>query len=52
MAGSIAGVLNWIVAIAPDTLKSRLQTAPEGKYKGVMDVFSELVRFNMSMPMS
>ncbi len=43
-AGSAAGVLNWLAAIAPDTLKSRLQTAPEGKYRGVRDVFTELVR--------
>lgn len=43
-AGSTAGVLNWVVAIAPDTLKSRLQTAPEGKYRGVRDVFAELIR--------
>lgn len=42
-AGSVAGVLNWTAAIAPDTLKSRLQTAPEGKYRGVRDVFVELV---------
>ncbi len=44
-AGSAAGVLNWMAAIAPDTLKSRLQTAPEGKYRGVRDVFFELVSF-------
>ncbi len=42
-AGSAAGMLNWMAAIVPDTLKSRLQTAPEGKYRGVRDVFSQLV---------
>ena len=26
MAGGTAGILNWAVAIPPDTLKSRLQT--------------------------
>lgn len=31
-AGGMAGVFNWLVAIPPDVLKSRLQTAPEGKY--------------------
>ena len=43
IAGGSAGVMNWAVAIAPDTLKSRLQTAPPGKYNGVRDVFRELV---------
>lgn len=31
-AGGFAGILNWAVAIPPDVLKSRLQTAPEGTY--------------------
>ncbi|XP_062520273.1 mitochondrial carnitine/acylcarnitine carrier protein-like [Corticium candelabrum] len=45
LAGGAAGVLNWSVAIAPDTLKSRLQTAPEGTYpRGIRDVFRALVR--------
>ena len=26
VAGGLAGMLNWVVAIAPDVLKSRLQT--------------------------
>ena len=26
VAGGIAGMLNWLVAIGPDVLKSRLQT--------------------------
>ena len=26
IAGGMAGVLNWVVAIPPDVLKSRLQT--------------------------
>jgi solute carrier family 25 carnitine/acylcarnitine transporter 20/29 len=44
-AGGMAGVLNWMVGIAPDTLKSRLQTAPEGMYpRGVRDVFRVLIR--------
>ncbi|XP_076357408.1 mitochondrial carnitine/acylcarnitine carrier protein-like [Tachypleus tridentatus] len=39
-AGGMAGVFNWIVAIGPDVLKSRLQTAPEGTYpRGIRDVF-------------
>ncbi|XP_061430099.1 mitochondrial carnitine/acylcarnitine carrier protein [Lethenteron reissneri] len=44
-AGGMAGIFNWAVAIPPDTLKSRFQTAPEGKYPhGFRDVLRELVR--------
>jgi len=43
-AGGSAGILNWCVAIAPDTLKSRFQTAPPGTYTGVRDVFTQMVR--------
>ena len=31
-AGGMAGVFNWVVAIAPDTLKSRLQTGKLCEY--------------------
>jgi len=44
VAGGSAGILNWIVAIGPDTLKSRFQTAPAGTYTGVRDVFTQMVR--------
>ena len=44
VAGGCAGILNWIVAIAPDTLKSRLQTSPEGKYQNIRQVYKDLVR--------
>lgn len=44
LAGGSAGILNWIVAIGPDTLKSRFQTSPAGTYTGVRDVFSQMVR--------
>ncbi|ROL54770.1 Mitochondrial carnitine/acylcarnitine carrier protein [Anabarilius grahami] len=44
-AGGMAGIFNWAVAIPPDVLKSRFQTAPEGKYpNGFRDVLRELVR--------
>ena len=44
-AGGMAGILNWVVAIPPDVLKSRLQIAPEGKYpNGMRSVFTELMR--------
>lgn len=32
------------VAIPPDVLKSRYQTAPEGTYTGLMDVYKTLIR--------
>jgi solute carrier family 25 carnitine/acylcarnitine transporter 20/29 len=43
-AGGFAGMACWGVSIAPDVLKSRYQTAPEGKYKSVFDVYSTLVK--------
>lgn len=44
-AGGLAGMANWTVAIAPDVLKSRLQTAPEGTYpNGIRSVFAEIMR--------
>jgi len=44
IAGGMAGVANWTVAIPPDVLKSKLQTAPEGTYSGLMDVFTKTVK--------
>lgn len=45
IAGGLAGIANWSVAIPPDVLKSRLQIAPAGKYpRGIRDVFVELRR--------
>ncbi|XP_074053991.1 mitochondrial carnitine/acylcarnitine carrier protein [Macrotis lagotis] len=45
LAGGFAGIFNWIVAIPPDVLKSRFQTAPPGKYpNGFRDVLRELIR--------
>uniref|UniRef100_A0A8C4NBR3 Mitochondrial carnitine/acylcarnitine carrier protein n=1 Tax=Eptatretus burgeri TaxID=7764 RepID=A0A8C4NBR3_EPTBU len=44
-AGGMAGIFNWAVAIPPDVLKSRFQTAPEGKYPGgFRDVLREVLR--------
>ncbi|KAL3982833.1 Protein dif-1 [Acanthocheilonema viteae] len=45
MAGGLAGIANWSICIPPDVLKSRLQTAPEGKYpEGIRSVFKEIMR--------
>jgi solute carrier family 25 carnitine/acylcarnitine transporter 20/29 len=43
-AGGMAGVANWGVGMPQDVLKSRLQTAPEGKYKNMTDVFRQLMK--------
>jgi len=37
MAGGTAGVAMWAVAIPPDVIKSRIQSAPSGTYSGFMD---------------
>ncbi|KAJ7071177.1 carnitine/acyl carnitine carrier [Mycena amicta] len=37
VAGGTAGVAMWALAIPPDVLKSRLQSAPTGTYTGLMD---------------
>jgi len=33
-AGGLSGVANWLVAVPPDVLKSRFQSAPNGTYPG------------------
>jgi len=43
LAGGLAGMANWVPAIPVDTLKSRLQIAPEGKYpSGIRSVAKEI----------
>ena len=44
VAGGFAGMACWSVSIPPDVLKSRFQTAPEGKYSGVLDVYKTLMK--------
>lgn len=43
MAGGCAGVAMWSIAIPPDTIKSRLQSAPNGTYTGFMDCARKLI---------
>lgn len=43
-AGGVAGMACWGVCIPFDTLKSRFQSAPEGTYKSVIDVYSQLMK--------
>ncbi|XP_044162079.1 mitochondrial carnitine/acylcarnitine carrier protein-like [Bufo gargarizans] len=44
LAGGVAGMCNWAVAIPMDVLKSRFQTAPHSRYRGLLDVFREVMR--------
>ncbi|KAG1817800.1 hypothetical protein EV424DRAFT_1324215 [Suillus variegatus] len=42
-AGGTAGVAMWSIAIPPDVLKSRIQSAPSGTYSGLFDCFRKTV---------
>jgi len=44
VAGGTAGCLNWGLGIMPDVLKSRYQTAPEGKYTSIAHVFRDVIK--------
>jgi len=44
LAGGLAGMANWVPAIPVDTLKSRLQVAPDGKYNGIRSVAAEIFK--------
>jgi solute carrier family 25 carnitine/acylcarnitine transporter 20/29 len=44
-AGGMAGIFNWLGCIPIDTLKTKLQTAPEGKYpNGIRSVFKDVMK--------
>eukprot|EP00581_Thalassiosira_minuscula_P001838 CAMPEP_0183746516 /NCGR_PEP_ID=MMETSP0737-20130205/66786_1 /TAXON_ID=385413 /ORGANISM="Thalassiosira miniscula, Strain CCMP1093" /LENGTH=341 /DNA_ID=CAMNT_0025982213 /DNA_START=2765 /DNA_END=3790 /DNA_ORIENTATION=- len=43
-AGGLAGMACWTVGIPADVIKSRYQTAPEGKYSGIVDVYRALIK--------
>lgn len=42
-AGGMAGIVNWLVAIPSDVLKSRQQTAAPGTYSGFLDVLRKTI---------
>lgn len=44
VAGAAAGVAMWSIAIPPDTIKSRLQGAPQGTYTGFVDCATQLIK--------
>ena len=44
-AGGFAGIMNWAGCLPIDTLKSRYQVAPPGKYKhGIRSVFADVMK--------
>ncbi|KAG2185539.1 hypothetical protein INT44_002332 [Umbelopsis vinacea] len=43
-AGGMAGVAMWTIAIPPDVIKSRLQSAPAGTYTGAGDVLKQILK--------
>jgi solute carrier family 25 carnitine/acylcarnitine transporter 20/29 len=43
-AGALAGIAFWPVALPMDTLKSRYQTAEEGRYRNIGDVYNEVIK--------
>jgi solute carrier family 25 carnitine/acylcarnitine transporter 20/29 len=43
-AGGLAGISNWLVAVPPDVIKTRFQTAEPGRYSGMGQVASELIQ--------
>ena len=44
VAGGTAGCMFWSVAIVPDGLKTRFQTAPNGKYRDIKELFVDVVQ--------
>lgn len=44
VSGALAGVSFWPVILPMDCLKSRYQTAPDGTYKNIGQVYSQLVQ--------
>ncbi|KAG8737209.1 carnitine transporter [Ceratobasidium sp. 428] len=43
LAGGLAGVAMWSIAIPPDVIKSRLQSAPHGTYTGFIDCIQKTI---------
>ncbi|CDS03726.1 hypothetical protein LRAMOSA01127 [Lichtheimia ramosa] len=44
VAGGTAGIAMWTIAIPPDVLKSRLQSAPAGTYSGLLDCLGKTIK--------
>ncbi|KAI8142896.1 mitochondrial carrier domain-containing protein [Fennellomyces sp. T-0311] len=43
-AGGMAGVAMWSIAIPPDVIKSRIQSAPAGTYSGMVDCVKKTIK--------
>ncbi|KAG2221352.1 hypothetical protein INT45_012398 [Circinella minor] len=43
-AGGMAGVAMWSIAIPPDVIKSRIQSAPAGTYSGMVDCLQKTIK--------
>lgn len=43
-AGGCAGILNWLACLPLDTIKTRLQTDLDGKYRGAAHVLTDLIK--------
>jgi len=43
LAGGSAGIAMWSIAIPPDVIKSRLQSAPQGTYNGFIDCIRKTI---------
>jgi solute carrier family 25 carnitine/acylcarnitine transporter 20/29 len=44
LAGGFAGMINWTIAIPADVIKSRIQTAPEGTYRGIVHCYQVMMK--------
>ena len=44
LAGGMAGIFQWSIALPVDVLKTQLQSAPEGQFKNTRDVFKRLMK--------
>ncbi|KAG9049591.1 carnitine transporter [Tulasnella sp. UAMH 9824] len=43
LAGGTAGIAMWSIAIPPDVIKSRIQSAPHGTYNGFIDCIRKTI---------
>mmetsp|Transcript_13956 Transcript_13956/g.21120 ORF Transcript_13956/g.21120 Transcript_13956/m.21120 type:complete len:297 (+) Transcript_13956:42-932(+) len=44
MSGGLAGLSGWMFMLPLDTVKSRVQAAPEGTYRGFFDCYKHIIK--------
>ncbi|EGD81452.1 hypothetical protein PTSG_02171 [Salpingoeca rosetta] len=44
LAGGLAGMGNWAVCLPIDTVKTRFQVAPNGRYSGYLPVLADIIK--------